>query len=105
MPNGLLGSAGATANEEVQVEVPSSSMFDRKSHSVSSELKSSHSSLLVDDDDDPPPVSNALKFVPNGLLGSAGTTANELVEVPSSSMLIESLIPYPTNSNTPNPLF
>ena len=49
----------------------------------------------------------SLKFVPNGLLGLAGTTANEevQVEVPSSSMLIESLIPYPTNSNIPNPLY
>ena len=40
--------------------------------------------------------SQALKFVPNGLLGISGTTAtpNEEVEaqVPSSSMLIESLI-------------
>ena len=49
----------------------------------------------------------SLKFVPNGLLSLAGTTANEEVQVeaPSSSMLIESLIPYPTNSNTPIPLY
>ena len=40
----------------------------------------------------------SLKFVPNGLLGISGTTvlANEEVQaqVPSSSMLIESLILY-----------
>jgi hypothetical protein len=38
--------------------------------------------------------SQSLKFVPNGLLTISGTTAiaNEEVQVPSSSMLIESLI-------------